>query len=46
MKVVFADIDNGLMLNKKGKTVLLEIVQKNILENILGTNGREIDRDF
>ena len=46
MKVVFADVDNGLMLKKKGKTVFLEIVRKIILENILGTNGRKIDRDF
>ena len=46
MKVVFADVDNGLMLKKKGKNCLFGNCPKNILENILGTNGRKIDRDF
>ena len=46
MKVVFADVDNGLMLKKKGKNLsFLEIV-RNILENILGTDGRKIVWDF
>ena len=45
MKVVFADVDNGLMLKKKGKLSFRKL-SKNILENILGTNGREIDQDF
>ena len=45
MKVVFADVDNGLMLKKKEKLSFWKL-SENILENILGTNGREIDRDF
>ena len=46
MKVVFADVDNGLMLKKKKKTVFFGNCPKNILENILGMNGRKISRDF
>ena len=45
MKVGFADVDNGLMLKRKGKLSFKKL-SENILENGLGTNGREIDRDF
>ena len=45
MKVVFADVDNGLMLKKKEKTVFLGIVRK-YPENIFGMNGRKIGWDF
>ena len=47
MKVVFADVDNGLMLKKKEKKKLsFRKLSENILENILGTNGRKIVWNF
>ena len=45
MKVVFAVVDNWLMLKKREKLSFWKL-SESILENILGTNGRKIGRDF